>query len=334
MKKDDQLIADLNGKLALKEEHDLLIDELKSKAKHFEDFMRNQSPTKSALLDTIVNCQTMRVQDKCVSTEDSLSTESPRTISANSNNSPDRSVEKRIREEMARAMAIKAKSIENEFKEQLIQYKQQIDELNVDLEGLQITLKDRELDISNLKKCILKERIEVKNILEQKDTEYFETMTKLENKLTATRNDLDSAQKRIKSLLTEQNQCRQQFQAERDSMNKLLNEWKMELAAFAEREESLTAQLQQMETNHKATIESLNEKVNAAKKTAQNYKKYSDEKEKHIERESQRIKLAYELAVENMKENMKTAIKEEEKRANKKIAEMQAQLDAITKNRK
>lgn len=334
LKRDDQLIADLNEKLALKEEHDQLIDELKSKAKQFEEFMRNQSPTKSTLLDTIVNSQTVRMQDKCVSTEDLISTDSPHTASANSIPSPERIAEKRIREEIARGMAKKIKTIENEFKEQLNQYKQQIDELNIELDGLQVTLKDREMDISNLKKCILKERIEVKGILEQKDSEYFETMTKLENKLSATRIDLDAAQKRIKSLLSEQNQCRQQFQAERDSMNKLMNEWKAELAAFAEREENLTIQLQQMEITHKATVDSLNDKVNAAKKTAQNYKKYSEDKEKHIERESQRIKMAYELAVENMKENMKTAIRDEEKRANKKIAEIQAQLDAITKNRK
>lgn len=333
LKKNEQTIADLTSKLALKDEHDKMIDELKGKAKQFEEFMRNQSPTKSALLDTIINGQNVDVQDKCVSTDDLMSIESPRPESRISNNGLDRSAEKKIREEMARAMALKAKSIENEFKEQLIQYKQQNEELGMELENLQMAIKDRETDISNLKKCILKERFEVKHILEQKDNEYFDALSKQENKLTYTRNELDTAQKRIKGLLDEQNQFCQQFQAERESMHKLMNEWKVELAAFAEREEVLTEKIRKLEIDHKATVQNLNEKYIAAKKTAANYKQYSEDKEKHIERESERIQSAYEFALENMKEKMKISLKDEEKRCNKRIAEMQAQLDAIRNNR-
>lgn len=326
LKKADQIVVDLTEKLAMKNGHDQLLDELKSKAKQFEEFMRNQSPTKSALVDVVVNGQTCRVRDQCVSTEDSL--ESPRAGNA-SNLGLDRSAEKRIREDMARAMALKVKDIENELKGQIIEFEKQIDELTTELTSLQNILRDRDTDISNLKKCILKERSEVKHILEQKETEYIEKIKNSKSLLLATQNDLDVANKQIDTLLTELDQCRRTFHGERESMNKRLNEWKVELAAFAEREEKLNDQIRQMENSHKSTVKSLNEKLNVAKKTALNYKTYSEDKEKHIERESERIRVAYETAIGKMKEKTKTTIIEAEKRANKRIADIQAQLDAI-----
>lgn len=334
VKKSDQLIADLSGKLALKEEHDQLLDELKSKAKQFEEFMQNQSPTKSILVDVVNNRRTNRVRDQCVSTEDLFAAETPRANSSCSVTGLDRSAEKRIREDMARAMAMKVKEIENEFKGQMLKYEQQITGFNAEVDSLQSILKDRETDISNLKTCILKERFEVKSILEQKEIEHTEAIRKHQNLLIAKRNELDAANKRIEIVLNELNQCRKEFQAERESTNKLMTEWKSEHAALAKREEMLIERMQFMESNHRETVQSLNEKYTAAKKTALNYKKYSEDKEKHIERESERIKFAYETLVENMKETMTKAMKDHEKQANKRIAEMQAQLDAVKQKQK
>lgn len=315
-------MIDLTSKLALKLEHDQLLDELKTKASQFEEFMRNQSPTKSILADVVaISSQTSRVRDQCVSTED-LGVESPRSGSRSSPQDLERSAERKIRQEMSRAMAIEVKSMENEFKEQILNHKQQINDL-------QTTLKDRETDISNLKICILKERQGIKQILDQKEIELAETAKKHHSTLLATRNELDAANKRIETLLHEMEQSTKQFQSERDSVSKLMAQWKAELAAFAEREESLTEQIRIMEISHATTVESLKEKYMAAKKTAANYKKYSDEKEKHIERESERIKLAYEKAVEKVKESTKIAIKENEREARKRIAELQGELDAL-----
>lgn len=267
LKNAEQTIADLTGKLALKVEHDKLLDELKGKAKQFEEFMRNQSPTKSILADAIIsNSQTSRVRDQCVSTEDLVVVESPRSSSERSAGL-ERSAEKKIRLEMSRAMAVEVKALENDFKEQILEHKQKINEL-------QTALKVRDTDVSNLKTCILKERFEVKNIIEQKEIEHAETMKKNQNILLATRNELEAANKRIATLLNELEQCSKQFQAERDSTNKLMAEWKAELAALAEREKNLTEQLRLMESSHRAAVESLNEKYVAAKKTAANYKRF------------------------------------------------------------
>lgn len=325
LKKADQTISELAGKLALQDEHNALLDELKSKAKQFEEFMQNQSPTKSILVDVVAHKQTNRVRDQCVSTEDLCESPQPGGL-----RSPDldKSAEKKIRESMARAMAQKVQGIENTFKSQIFEHEKQIEELSFELNNLQSTLKDRETDITNLKKCILTERLEVKNNLKQKDAEFTEAMAKLKKNLFATRNDLELANKQINTLVNELDQCRKSFQSERDSMSKLLTGWKTELAGFVEREKNLQEQLRQMEISHKATVDSFNEKYMAAKKTAQNYKKYSDEKEKHIERESERIRVAYEQIVEKLKENMHAVIKEQERQSNKRIAEMQAQLSA------
>lgn len=331
LKKAEQTVTDLSEKLALKEEHDQLLEELKTKANQFEEFMRNQSPTKSILVGTIVNSQTSRVRDQCVSTEDFIFIESPRPGSVNSIVGLDRSAEKKIREDMARAMALKVKAVENEFKGQILEFEQRIDELTNEVITLQTTLKERETDVSNLKTCILKERFEVKNILEQKESEHMETMKHHQIDLVKTRNDLEVANKRVNDLLNELDQCKVKFQAERESMNNLMDGWKAELAALAEREQNLMKQIQNMENRYKATVNSLNEKCIAAKKTAASYRKYSEDKEKHIEQESERIKMAYEETMAKIKDNMHKAIKDHEKIANRRISEMQAQLDAMQK---
>lgn len=330
LKKSEQSMADLSGKLALKEEHDKLLDELKSKAKQFEEFMQNQSPEKSVLVDVVNNRRTNQMRDQCVSTEDLFSVGTPRTNSSCSASGLDRSAERKVREEMARAMAQKVKTIENDFNEQLLAYEKEIDSSNAKISSLQSTLKERETDISNLKKCILKERFEVKNIMKQKEIEYTEAMKKQHSILVATRNELEASKQRIEMLQNDLTQCRNEFKDERESAKKLMDEWRNELGAFVKREEMLIEQIKTMENDHKAIVQGLNEKYISAKKTALNYKKYSEDKEAHIERESIRIKKAYDTAVENMKENMKAIVKDHEKRSNKRIAEIQAQLDALT----
>lgn len=333
LKKADQNLSDLTGKLAMKEQNDQVIDELMKKAKQFEEFMRNQSPTKSALLTTVVNGQANRFRDQCVSTEDLFVAEVPQCDSSNSS-SQDRSHEKRIREGFARATVTSLSEIEVSFKTKLLECEQKVSELTGEVSTLQALLKEREIDISNLKKCILKERYEIKFILEQKDAELAAHLNKHQNQLAATCEELNDARKRIKTLLDEQNQCRKEFQAERESMNKLMHQRKMELNALIEREEILTEQIKRMESEHKATLQNLNEKYSTARKTVSNYKMYMDDKEKHIERESERLRSTYQMAMEKMKDNMKTSIREAEKQANKRIAELQAKLDAALQNKR
>lgn len=293
--------------------------------------MLNQSPTRSKSLNLVLNHRTNRVKDQCVSTEDLISLEMPRSNSSASGTSADRSIEKRIREEMARAMAIKVKDVENEFKNQIREYEEHLQNLTIEVNTLHQTLDERNRDISNLKRCILSERTKIKSILDAKDAEHESELKNQQKLLMTARSELEAAQKRIEFLTKELNDFGEQFEIERESMNKLMGEWKAELTAFAEREVSLTEQIQHMEQEHKISLQNLNEKYMAAKKTAANYKKYSEEKEKHIERESERLRSDYDTLVRNVKEKMETVIKDHEKRANKQIAELKAQIETMKK---
>lgn len=230
LKKAENRISELTEKWSLKEENDQMISELKTTAKQFEEFMLNQSPTHSKSVDVIINHQrTNRVRDQCVSTEDLYSFEMPRSSSSASGTSADRSAEKRIREDMARAMAVKVKDVENQFKNQIHDYEEHLQRLTTELNSLHQTLDARNMDISNLKRCILTERVKTKTVLDEKDAELKEQ----NNLLMTTRTDLDAAKKRIEFLTKELDDCAQHFEAERQSINKLMTEWKAELTAFA-----------------------------------------------------------------------------------------------------
>lgn len=330
----EQRIVDLKAKLSMKEEHDKLIDDLKSKAKQFEEFMRNQSPTRCDALDIVLNSnRSNRVRDQCVSTEDLLDVDMQRSHSSTSTINSDRAMDKKIREEMARAMAVKVKAVENEFKQQLCNYEKHIDNLTAELNEMQQRLSERDNDVINLKKCVLSERAEIKAILEQKDDEFEEQLRKQHLVLVATRNELEKANKRVDFLTKDLNDHAKQFEEERNSWTKLLNEYKSQMDAASAQEQSLCTQISNMETTHKAAVQSLTEKYHAAKKVSANYKKYSEDKESHIERESERIKMAYKTACGKMEENMTNALRDQEKKSNQRIAELQAELEAIKRKR-
>lgn len=324
-KKAEQTVSDLSGKLALKEEHDQLLNELKEKAQQFEEFMRNQSPTKSLLVD-IVGSQTRPVRDQCVSTDDSFNAESPRGESAH-NTSADG---KRIREEMSRTMASKMKSIEQLFKEKSLEYEKRIGEQAAEVNSLQLKLHAYEGDISKLKMCIVMERAKWK---EQSD-EHNEVTKQLEHRLSSTSKDHDIAKKRIEILTHDMAEYRKQFHEERESMKKLMSQWKTELNATAQREKALIEKMQALEKDHKDTVDRLNEKLSTTLNTAVNYKKYADDKENHIRQESERMAIAYKTEIEQVKDNMKAAMKDYENQANRRIAEMQNKLDTLTQKRK
>lgn len=309
--------------MTIKQEHDHLLNELKQKAKQFEEFMRNQTPTDHLL------GKNFAVRDQCVSTDDLQSNEPvPRSASSNSTDSSDRLSEKRIREEMARSMALKLKAAENYFREQRSDYEEKINNLTVDLEKMGKTVDARNNELSVLKHCILSERTIAKKLMDKKERDLQEAVIRQNELLIRNRAELKAANERVEFLTKELDQYSKQFSAERESMEKLLEQWKTELAAFALREDKLNDQIRKMREEHTTEIQNLNEKYFAAKKTAANYKKYSEDKEKHIERESERIKKAYEAAVKKAKENAEAIVRENERKTNRRIAEITQKYDA------
>lgn len=326
LKQTRHTIAEMEKQMAIKKEHDHLINELKEKAKQFEEFMRNQTPTERIFTKNLM------VRDQCISTDDLQSDEAVRrSASSTSTDTCDRATEKRIREEMARAMAVKLKAAENYFSEQCREYEEQITTLTSRLDKSRELLESRDSDVTALKQCILSERTTIKKMIENKDVEVQQRVQRQNELLIRTRAELDAANKRIEFLTKELDEYSKQFSAERESVEKLMDQWRTELASFASREDKLNDQIRKMQIEHTGEIQNWNEKYLAAKKTAANYKKYSEDKEKHIERESERIKKAYEAAVKKAKDSAEAIIRENDKKTNKRIAEITEKYEALMK---
>lgn len=324
LKHSKKSILEMESQLTLKEEHDKMLHDLKIQAEQFKIFMKNQSPNGRETLALLnnSNCSDAKTKDQCISIDGTIDV--GRCESSASGSVSDRSAERKIREEMAKAMAVQMKASENQFKEKIIELEEQIQQYINELGAATRILELKENDITALKECILKERAAIQDILKHKDTETSEEMQRMEATINEIHNELVTAHKRIEYLVSELDESNQQYYHERESTQKLINEWKTEVETLVERENYLLKQINKMENEHKKTIQMLNEKYTAAKKTAANYKKYSEDKEEHIKRESERIKHAYEVAVKKCKENMETAINEHKIKYEKKISEFKA----------
>lgn len=72
-----------------------------------------------------------------------------------------------------------------------------------------------------------------------------------------------------------------------------MQEYQTEIASLTKRENNLMEKNHCMELKYSEALKTLAEKCEAAKKMAASYKKYAADQEKHIEKESERIKIQY-----------------------------------------
>lgn len=339
LKQSERVIADLEKHSILKIEHDQLIEDLKKKAERFEEFMLNNnlSPTKKRSVETNTPSLTDRsiaehMRDQCVSTEDLLTNEENSSRSG-SNISPTsaeyRAIEKRIREEMSRVMANKIKTYENQLKAETIRFNEQMKLMADELEETQVQLKSREHDVSALKQCILSERATIRQVLEKKDLEAELVLEKQQDMLIRGRDQLQAAQQQIEQLHHELNNCTTQLHNERQNMEKLIEQCDDERRALMQRENNLRDQMARKQKEYHEETEMLRDKVVAAKKTAASYKQYSEDKERHIKKESERIQQAYESAVQKVKDRMTDALKEQEKKQKQQIAQLESKYELL-----
>lgn len=335
MKHSEHVISELEKQIVIKAEHDQLINEMKEKAQQFEQFMinnNNRSPPTKRTTETNTSpssaYSTDHLRDQCVSTEDLNGNGMQSANSISTSSIEYRTLEKRVREEMSKVMANKIKSYENQIRDESKRFDEEMKEISGQLRHAQSELRSRDNDVSALKQCILSERATIRNVVEKKDLETESAISKHEEMLMDARSELNAARKHIDHLTQELDECSGQFSAERESMEMLVKQLKTERKSMAMRENELKEKLDRMQREHDATVHNLKEKYIAAKKTAANYKKYAEDKERHIQNESERIKMAYETAVKKVKDNMETIVKEQEKQANKRIAQLQTQYEA------
>lgn len=261
-------IGELQQKSVLKEEHDHLLTELKHKATQFEHFIRQkQNNSHSSMSPPSPPTTVLSSKPKITSRDQSCST-SPELLSSHS----DKSFEKKIREESAKMLAVKLKSIEDQYKCDITELKENVNGLRRDLDETHAMLQIRTSEVQILKKAILSERDKITDILNHKDNETKSVLDKQNEILRKLHNDLNNAQEKIQYLSKELDERREQYDAELNSMQKLLDHRLDENKILRQSENQLKGLLATLKNDHSKVVEQLNAKYQSAKKTAANYK--------------------------------------------------------------
>lgn len=162
--------------------------------------------------------------------------------------------EKKLREESAKMFAVKLKAIEDAHKQQLDELQRHVYELRHELEQTQCLMEIRCSEVQILKKAILSEREKITEILDQKDSEAKATFNRQNEK--------------INELYKELNDRREQFDAERNSIQKVLEQRLQENKILVSSENKLKEMIADLKNEHGQ----LSAKYHSAKRTAANYK--------------------------------------------------------------
>uniref|UniRef100_A0A8D8IU33 (northern house mosquito) hypothetical protein n=1 Tax=Culex pipiens TaxID=7175 RepID=A0A8D8IU33_CULPI len=321
-------INDLHQKLDLKAERDQLIDDLKEKAAQFEEFMRNQNTSGSAsssgnssttTKDSATSPQPKRsLRDQSVSTSPELQDVESRKVA--------REQEHKIREEMARAFAAEMKIIEEKFKGQFFKFEDNISGLKKELHERSNELQVRNKEVEVLKFAIVNEREKITEILTKKNDEARALFDKQAEVMKKYRVELDNANHKVQFLEGQLEEKRELIQAERDSMEKLIQQVTEERKLFHERELEVIEKFKEIEQEYNKSLEMVTEKYNSVKKTALNYKKYAEDKEQHMMKEYDRIKEGYNAALLKVQNRAKEALESKERSMQERMSKLESEL--------
>lgn len=167
--------------------------------------------------------------------------------------------------------------------------------------------------------------------MRQKDSEQNPVRDKLTTLLEKCRNELKTKQHQLQKTLTELDDRTSQIQAERASMKVVSKQWEEERKALNERLGEIRSQMEERRQEHEKLVEHLQSKYLSAKKTAANYKRYSEDKERHMLQEYDRIKSWYENSIAKIESKMKDIIQKQNKEMKEKITEYEAKLANLHK---
>lgn len=191
-----------------------------------------------------------------------------------------------IIEEYAKLSAVEIKRVEEKYQQQLVSTQEELAEYQRELEVLRRTYTD---ETRMFKEAILAEREEYELLLVEKEREIEELQTQvamLQHK--SARNEKED--QLLDSLERELKKKQEEIDEERHSMQVWRNQWK------EERKQLLT-----IEEHLKKEMAVLRENWKSAKSTAANYKKYTEEKDKFINREIERMRMQYEGVIEKLR---------------------------------
>lgn len=196
----------------------------------------------------------------------SQTTETERTVSTLREASGD------IIEEYAKLSALEIKRVEERYRSQLLGAQKQLEE-----------------ETNLFKTVLLAEREDYEQLLEEKEKELEEVLTRLamleQNYAKGQRED-----ELLESLEGELRKRQEAIEEERQSMVVWRKQWKEERKQFLAIEAHLRKELAHLRDSCKR-----------AKSTALNYKKYTEEKDKFLNREIERMRMEYEGVIEKLR---------------------------------
>lgn len=302
-------VKNLEEKLNLKELRDQEIEMLKKKSQEFEEYMRTNTRSGSAAS----SCKSsMTSQTKTyVSTEITADFENDRSHKL-------RLTETKIRDEMAKIFAAETKSMEKSFREEVERLQNNLACITQDLQEKSDELAIRNEQLELLKFTILQEREESSKMLSEKDEDFKVAIEKY-------RAEYEKNQLKIEDLMLELKEKEELINEERLSIESLKRQMNEERTSLKIQEEAAMSKYQKLQLEGEKTIRQLNEKYLSAKRTAMNYKQYSEDKENHFRRECERTKAACVGAVEKAHKEAKASLQEKENVYQERIKRMEVE---------
>jgi hypothetical protein len=287
------MIDNLQEKLNLKELCDEEIVKLKRKAQEFEEYIRSHSTRSGSAASSLTNTSLTKT-DASTETSDLNDDDMGRMT---------RQMETRARDEMAKIFAVEAKSMEKRFREEIERANNRIALISEDLAATSHELNVRKEQMELLKFTILKEREDSQRLLKEKDDDFKVAIEKY-------RVEYESNQQKVEELMAQLNDKREMIDEERISIENLKKQMNVERASWVKREEETAQRVKRLQIESVKLTEELTEKYLSAKKTAQNYKQYSEDKVTHYKKENERLKERYKEILESSQKKLELHFKE------------------------
>lgn len=286
----NRIIHGLEEKLDLKRYRDDEIEKLSQKAREFEDFMRSQT-TKCGSFDSSKTSAPSPVSSSDVATE----TSGIQVDNENNLNLKVSEIETKTRDEMAKLYEKEVKVLERKYAQEFEQMKKRIASLVLELDETNEELLVRREQLELLKFTILQERETSKQLLHERDVELENCHAKLEE-IASKRQERDEV-----------------FEVERESFEKLRKHYEEELQHLRSHEKHHEDKLRELQAETARTVNELKEKCSTLKRTAINYKKYSEDMEIHYKKESQRVADKFKDNAEMLRTNFEKYMSEKMK---------------------
>lgn len=202
-------------------------------------------------------------------------------------------IEQRVRDEMAKLFAAELKRFTLRV--------QQSEERSLCLQReYQLVCRDlqqRQTEVDLLKQTILAEREEMQQLLGEQEQKQKQIVQKC-------RSELQAKNQRISDLLRELEEQHASIESERRSMKAVMNEWDKQKQSIEQVEKHWRSQVQTLRETHEEAMRAAQQRYQSAKRTAHNYKIYAEDKEAHMKREYERIKLEYQTSLTQIEATM------------------------------